>query len=73
MVSIIHSDERIRQNKNGFNSADEYHQYKTKKCKEKDIELIHIDEISYINNSNVILSKIKKTITKNRKEYFCER
>ena len=60
-----HSDERIKQNKNGFNSADEYHQYKTKKCKEKDIELIHIDEISYINNSNVILNKIKKTITKN--------
>ena len=59
-----HSDEMIKENKNWFNSADEYHQYKTRKCKEKDIELIHIDEKDYIKNKNEILNNIKNKISK---------
>ena len=59
-----HNDEMIKENKNGFNTAEEYHQYKTRKCKEKDIELIHIDEKDYIKNKNEILNNIKNKISK---------
>ena len=58
----FHTDEKIRENRRGFNSAQEYHDYKTLKCKEKGITLIHIDENDYINNKELVFEEIKSKI-----------
>ena len=61
--SYWHSDEFISQRTNNvFKTAKEYHDYKTLKCKEKDINLIHIEEMEYIKNKEKILNYIKSII-----------
>ena len=60
--SYWHSDEFIKNKNPYFNSSKEYHDYKFNKCKEKDIELIFIDEIDYIENKNKVLEHISNNI-----------
>ena len=60
--SYWHSDKRIKKQKVGFNTAEEYHSYKSDKCKELNIELIHIDEQEWIENKNSVLNNIKNKI-----------
>lgn len=58
-----HSDEMIKnRTEHLFKSANEYHNYKTKLCNDKNIKLIHIDEQEYIKNKNAILNNIKENI-----------
>ena len=60
-----HSDEIISKRTNNiFKSTKEYHNYKSKKCKEKGIKLIHIDEEDYLKNKSVILNNIKENVLK---------
>ena len=59
-----HSDKMIKENRTGFNSAEEYHNYKYDKCNKLNIELIHVDEKDYIKNKNEILNNIKNKISK---------
>ena len=46
----------------GFNSIEEYHNYKSKKCNELGIELLHIQEDNYLKNKEFVLSLIKNKI-----------
>ena len=58
-----HSDEMIKSRTNNiFKSAQEYHEYKTNKCNELGIELIHINEQEWIDNKNSVLNSIKNHI-----------
>lgn len=59
-----HSDENITSSRIGFNSSKEYHEYKTNKCKEQGIKLLHIDDIYYLKNKMKILEEIKNIILK---------
>lgn len=55
-----HSDKFINKRTNNvFSTAKKYHDYKTLKCKEKGITLIHIEEDEYINNKEKILDYLK--------------
>ena len=66
--TYYHSDEFIRRSRIGFNNAKEYHNYKTDKCKEKNIKLIHINESEWTNNKSQILNNIKNFILKSVKQ-----
>lgn len=57
-----HSDEMIKENKIGFNSAEEYHKYKSSKCKEQNIHLIHINEQEWLSDKSIVLNNIKNKI-----------
>lgn len=57
-----HSDEMIKENKIGFNSAEEYHNYKSNKCKEQNIHLIHINEQEWLSDKFIVLNNIKNKI-----------
>lgn len=58
-----HSDEMIYNRTYGiFKTANEYHNYKSKKCNDKNIKLIHIDEQEYIKDKYNILNNIKEII-----------
>lgn len=58
-----HSDEMIIEKTKGyFKSSDEYHQYKTDKCLEMGIDLIHISEKDYKNDKDKVLNLIKEEI-----------
>ena len=56
-----HSDESVSK-RIGFNSIKEYHQYKTNKCEEQGIKLLHIDEQEWLNNKNSVLTFIEENI-----------
>ena len=58
-----HSDEMIKNRTNNiFKSAEEYHKYKSDKCNDKNIKLIHIDEQEWIDDKNSVLNNIKNYI-----------
>lgn len=57
-----HSDEVIAKKRQGFTSAQQYHDYKTEQCKQKGIELIHINEQDYKKNQNNVLESILNKI-----------
>lgn len=63
-----HTDTFITKSRTGFTSAKEYHDYKTLKCEEKGIKLIHIDDIEYTENKELILESIKCTILEKLKQ-----
>lgn len=56
-----HNDESISK-RVGFNTAEEYHSYKSSKCKEQNIFLLHIDEHEWLDNKNNVLNNIKDKI-----------
>ena len=56
-----HNDESISK-RVGFNTAEEYHSYKSNKCKEQNIFLLHIDEQEWLDNKNNVLNNIKDKI-----------
>lgn len=64
-----HSDENISKRAYGyFNSADDYHRYKTYKCLEKGVELIHIYEKDWLENKDKVLEYVKNIIDERIKE-----
>lgn len=57
-----HSDEVIKYRASRFNSAEEYHNYKFEKCKEKDIYLHFITEEEYDKDRTKVLEDIYRLI-----------
>lgn len=60
--SYWHSDKVISRTRKGFKTAKEYHDYKTLKCEEKGIKLIHIEEHMYKKIKVDILNELKRKI-----------
>lgn len=56
-----HSDELIS-SKTVFNTSEEYKKYKTEKCLEKDIELLHIEEETFTDAKSTVFNFIKEKI-----------
>lgn len=58
-----HSDEMIRNRTNNiFKTAEEYHKYKSNKCDDKNIKLLHIDEQDWLDDKFNLLNNIKNEI-----------
>ena len=58
-----HSDEMIRNRTNNiFKTAEEYHKYKSNKCDDKNIKLLHIDEQDWLDDKFNLLNNIKDKI-----------
>lgn len=58
-----HTDKMIKTRSEGkFNTAQEYHDFKTKMCEKENIHLIHIDENDWLKDSNKILEELEKEI-----------
>ena len=51
-------------NKRGFKSIEEFHNYKTRICNEKNINLLHISEHDYDTNKEEIFKHISELIVK---------